>query len=230
MQSGLFRRRILLALVLLPLLGGCSSYVFGPKKVGSSSHLEFQDEGKDKLVGDATMALYKEGTIGVLVGWEHSFQAGNDSKDQIYNRIYRGAVRFDVDPLVAPPAKTVTKAILSYTVQNGAQSSSKGSPESCATKLLLATEGWLGAPETDITKAPDTIPGDLYKDGLPEKPVGSIIRIDVTDAVKAWTTGAKPNYGFVFAGSTEEKGLIKDNDKCWTLLGGFSLRVNYSKL
>jgi hypothetical protein len=220
----------LLALALLPFLAGCSSYLVGPTKVGSSSHVEFQDDGKDKLVGDATVALYKEGTIGVVVGWEHSFQAGNDSKDQIYNRIYRGGVKFDIDSLRQLPAKMVTKATLSYTVQSGARSSGKGPAESCATKLLLAKEDWRGAPETDIANAPDTISGDLYKDDLPEKPISSIIRIDVTDAVKAWATGTKPNHGFVFAGSKEEKGLIKDSDKCWTLLGGFSLRVNYSKL
>lgn len=233
MQIRRFRRRVLLVLAVLtlvPFLGGCKSYVFGPKKIGSSNHIEFQDEGKDKSVGDATMALYKEGTFGILVGWEHSYQEGHDSKDQIYNRFYRGAVRFDIDPLITPPAKKVTKATLSYTVQGGARSSSKGPVESCATKLLLATEGWYGAPEVDIAKAPDTIVGELYTDGLPEKPVSSIIRIDVTDAVQAWATGAKPNYGFIFAGSMEEKGLIKDNDKCWTLLGGFSLRVKYSKL
>lgn len=230
MQMRTFWLRIFLTLVLLPFLGGCSSSLIGPTKVGSSSHVEFQDDGKDKVVGDATMALYKQGTVGALVGWEHSFQAGNDSKDQIYNRIYRGGVRFDVDVLREPPAKAVTKAILSYTAKEGARSSSKGSPESCATKLLLAKEDWHGAPEVDIAKAPDTIDGDLYKDDLPEKPIGSIIRIDVTDAVQAWVDGTKPNYGFVFVGSKEEKGLIKDSEKCWSLLGGFTLRVKYSKL
>lgn len=134
-----------------------------------------------------------------------------------------------MDVLSEPTAKPVTRATLNYTIQHGARSPDKGSPTSCATKLLLATEDWHGIPEMDVTKAPDTIAGDLYKDGLPEKPIGSVISIDVTDAMKAWVDGTKTNYGFVFAGSTEEKGLIKNNDKCWTVLDGFTLRVNYSK-
>lgn len=229
MHMRIFRLRIFLAFVLLPFLGGCQSSLVGPTKLGSSSHVEFQDEGKGGLTGDATVALLKQGTVGVVVGWEHSFQTGADSKAQIYNRIYRGGVKFDMDVLSEPTAKTVTRATLNYTIQNGARSPGKGSPTSCATKLLLATEDWHGIPEMEVAKAPDTIAGDLYKDGLSEKPVGSVISIDVTDAVKAWVDGTKTNHGFVFVGSTEEKGLIQNNDKCWTLLSGFSLRVNYSK-
>lgn len=229
MQIRIFRLWIFLAFVLLPFLGGCQSSLVGPTKLGSSSHVEFQDAGKGGLTGEATVALLKQGIIGVVVGWEHSFQTGGGSKEKIYNRIYRGGVKFDMDVLSGPTAKTVTRATLNYAIQNGARSSGKGSPTSCATKLLLATEDWHGIPEMDVTKAPDTIAGDLYKDGLPERPIGSVISIDVTDVVKAWVDGTKTNYGFVFAASTEEKGLIKDNEKCWTVLDGFSLRVNYSK-
>ncbi len=229
MQMRIFRRRILPAFVLLLLLGGCSSTVIGPSKIGSSNHIEFQDDGKDKLVGDAAIALYKEGTTGIVVGWEHAFQAGNNSSDQIYNRIYRGAVKFDMDAVRKSRARTIARATLTYAIHSGARSSSKRPvAESCVTKLLIAQEDWHGAPEMDIAKAPDTIHGDPYRDDLPEKPLGSVIRIDVTDVVKAWATDTRPNHGFVFAGSKEEKGLIKDSEKCWTLLSGFALRLNYS--
>lgn len=229
MRTGLFRRRILLAFMLLPFLGGCQSSLVGPTKLGSSSHVEFQDEGKGGLAGDATVALLKQGIVGVVVGWEHSYQTGDGSNERIYNRIYRGGVKFDINALGESPGKTVTRATLNYTIKDGARSSGKGSPASCATRLLLATEDWHGIPEMDVAKAPDTISGDPYKEGLPEKPVGSVVSIDVTDAVKAWMAGTKTNHGFVFAASTEEKGLTKNSEKCWTLLDGFSLRVNYSK-
>lgn len=229
MHMRIFRLRIFLAFVLLPFLGGCQSSLVGPTKLGSSSHVEFQDEGKGGLAGDATVALFKQGILGIVVGWEHSFKTDVDSKELIYNRIYRGGVKFDVDLLSKSQGKTVTRATLNFTIKDGARSSSKGTPESCVTKLLLATEDWRGIPEMEVAKAPNTIAGDLYKDGLPEKSVGSIVRIDVTDVVKAWADGTKTNHGFVFAASKEEKGLIKDNEKCWTLLDGFSLRVNYSK-
>ncbi|PWB81327.1 MAG: hypothetical protein C3F08_02350 [Candidatus Methylomirabilota bacterium] len=216
------------ALVLF--LGGCGSpYLFGPTKVGSSVHLEFQDEGRGGLGGDAQMALYERGTESVVVGWEHFFGYDDDFNTRIHNHIYRGGVQFNVGLLSEPPAKTVTKATLNYTIQTGTEAPSKGFIESCATKLLLAKEDWHGIPEVDIAKAPDTILGDLYKDGLSKSPLGSKVSVDVTDAVKAWASGAKTNFGFVFVGSTEEYGLIKNNDKCWTLLGDLTLRVDYTK-
>lgn len=227
--SRVFSLRIFLGLVLLPFLGGCNSYLFGPAKVGSSYHLEFQDEGKGGLQGDAAAELYKRGTESVVVGWEHFFGTDSDFNLRIHNHIYRGGVKFNVGPLSEPPAKTITKATLNYTIQTGAKSPSTGFIESCATKLLLAKDDWHGIPEVDIAKAPDTISGDPYKDGLPESPLGSVISIDVTDVVKAWAAKTKTNYGFVFVGSTEEKDLIKNNDKCWTLLGDFTLQVDYTK-
>jgi len=230
MQIRTFGLRIFLVLVFLSFLGGCGSrYLFGPTKVGSSYHLEFHDESKGGLQGDGAAALYKRGTESVVVGWEHFFGKFDDFNVRIHNHIYRGGVKFNVGLLSEPPAKMVTKATLTYTIQTGAKSPIKGFIESCATKLLLAKEDWHGIPEVDIGKAPDTISGDLYKDGLSESPLGSVISIDVTDVVKAWAAGTKTNFGFVFAGSTEEKGLIKNNDQCWTLLGDFTLRADYTK-
>ena len=228
MQMRIFWLRMLLAMVLLPLLGGCKSNLSGPTKVGSSNHVEFQGEGKVGLAGDATVALYKQGTVGVVVGWEHFFRPVDDFSMRIQNHIYRGAVKFNVDLLSESPAKTVTKATLNYTIKNGVRPLNKRFPELCALNLLLAKDEWHGMPEVEIAKAPDTISGDPYKINLPEKPMGSVISIDVTDVVKAWATGTKTNFGFVFASYTEEKGLIKNNDKCWTLLSEFTLRVHYS--
>lgn len=233
MQIRTFGLRIFLVLVFLSFLGGCGSrYLFGPTKVGSSYHLEFEDESKGGLQGDGAAALYKRGTESVVVGWEHFFDKADAPFPEagftlrIHNHIYRGGVKFNVG---LPPASTVTKATLTYTIQTGAKSPSKGFIKSCATKLLLAKEDWHGIREVDIGKAPDTISGDLYKDGLSESPLGSVISIDVTDVVKAWAAAPKTNFGFVFASSTEEKGLIKNNDQCWTLLGDFTLRVDYTK-
>jgi hypothetical protein len=232
MQIRTFSLRIFLILVLLPFLGGCATpYIFGPAKVGSSDHSEFKDESKKGgLGGDATDKLYSRGTESVMVGWEHFFERYDDFYVRISNHIYRGGVNFNVGLLSEPPAKTVTKATLKYTIQEGAKSpTSAVFIESCATKLLLAKDDWHGIPEVDIPKAPDTISGDLYKGGLSESPLGSVISIDVTDVVKAWAAGTKTNFGFVFAGSTEEKGLPMNNDKCWTLLGDFTLTVDYTK-
>ncbi|MBI1868725.1 MAG: DNRLRE domain-containing protein [Methylocystis sp.] len=245
---------IFLIVVSLPFLGGCEksdcppgptkagspcSYRLAPAKVGSSDRLEFKDETTGGLGGDATGELYKRGTESVVVGWEHFFDkvdaggvtAGSDLR--IYNHIYRGAVLFNVGLLSDSPKKTVTNATLNYTIQTGAKfpTPSGGFIESCATKLLLATDDWHGIPEVDISKAPDTISGaePPYKDGLSESPPGSVISIDVTGAVTDWVAGKKKNFGFVFAGSQEEHGLLKDNKKCWTLLGDFTLSVLYAK-
>ena len=214
-------------LVLLPFLGGCGSpYLFGPAKVGSSEHFEFQDATGGGLGGDGALELSGRSTESVVVGWEHFFEKGDlfDVK-RTHNHIYRGGVKFNVGLLSEPPAKTITKATLNYTIQTGAKSPSEGFIV-CATKLLLAKDDWHGMPE--VSPPPDTISGDLYKDGLSGL-LGSSISIDVTDVVKTWAAGTKTNFGFVFAGSTEEKGLIENSDKCWTILGDFTLRIDYTR-
>lgn len=228
MHRGRFRFWMVMAFVVVPFLGGCQGALIGPIKLGSSAHVESQDDGKPELTAEATVAIIKQGILGVVVGWEHSYKTDEATHEQIYNRIYRGGVKFDLSTLIPPSGKTIGKATLNYAIQEGAKSSETGTPTSCATKLLLATEDWHGIPEMDVTKAPDTFAGEPYKDGLPEKPVGSFVSLDVTDAVKAWVDGTRANHGFVFAGSTEDKGLFKNNDKCWSLLSGFTLRVKYS--
>lgn len=233
MQTSTFSLRLFLALILLPLLGGCASpYVFGPAQVGSSNHEEFKDDSKKGgLSGDATIKLYSRGTESVVVGWEHFFTRYDDFYVRVLNHIYRGGVKFNVGLLSEPPAKTVTRATLKYAVQDGAKfpAGAAGFIESCAAKLLLANDDWHGIPEVDLSKAPDTIAGDAYKDGLPEGLLGSVISIDVTDAVKARALAGTKTISFVFAGAKEEKGLPMNNDKCWTLLGDFTLTVDYTK-
>lgn len=226
--SRIFDLRISLVLVLLPFLGGCY-YLFAPTKVGSSWHQELRDPTTGGTQGDAVRELYDRGTESVVVGWEH-FYEGYGIIERIHNHYYRGGVKFNVGLLSEPPAKTITKAILNYTIQAGARSPSEGFIESCATKLLLAKDDWHGMPEVDYDKVPDTIIGaePPYKD-LPGGLLGSVISVDVTGVVKAWAAEPKTNFGFVFAGSTEEKGLFNNNDKCWTLLGDFTLKVDYSK-
>lgn len=239
MRIRAFSLRIFLILVLLPFLGGCATpYIFGPEKVGSSDYLLFKDKTGGGLGGDATGALYKRGTESVVVGWEHYFVRYDDFEVRIHNHVYRGGVKFRVGILGGPPATTVTKATLKYTIQDGAKSPSEGLPfpESCATKLLLAKGDWKGGPAVDPGPWPENIAGDPYMDGLPEKLIGSVISIDVTKAVKDWEAVCKKdsgkcetNFGFVFAGSKEEDGLPMNNDKCWTLLGDFTLTVDYTK-
>lgn len=211
-----------LILLILPFFGGCGSpYLFSPAKYGSSHHFEFEDGSTGGLMGDAEVALYDYKTESVLIGWEH-FNEG----ERVHNHIYRGAVKFNVGLLKEPPPKTVTKATLNYTLQTGAKSPSEGFILSCATKLYIAKTDWKGMPAVE---APDTIDGVLFKDGLSEAPLGSKISIDVTDIVKKWVSGKESNQGFVFGASKEEKGLFKNNEKCWSMLGDFTLKIDYTK-
>jgi hypothetical protein len=205
-------------------LSGCSSpYLFGPTQYGSSSHLEYQDRTRGGLGGDAEGMLFEKGTESIIVGWEH-FSEGA----RIHNHIYRGAVKFNVNLLNEPPKKTITNATLNYTIQSGANVPSLGFIESCADQLLLASGAWKGMPEVEPGKAPSTIPGEFLTH-LPGGVIGTKERIDVTSVVKDWVSGKKENHGFVFASNKEEEGLIENNNKCWTMLGDFTLKIEYTK-
>lgn len=205
-------------------ISGCSSpYMLGPTKYGSSEYLDFHDETRGGLQGEAVAALYDRKTESILAGWEHFSDA-----ERTHNHIYRGAVLFNVNPLKEPPAKTITKATLQYTIQAGAKAPSAGFIESCAKKLLAASGDWQGMPEVEDSKIPDTIPGTFITT-LPDGLLGSKMEVEVTPLVKDWVSGKKVNHGFVFAAETEAKGLIPNNDKCWTLLGDFNLKVDYTK-
>ena len=78
-------------------------------------------------------------------------------------------------------------------------------------------------------EAPETIDGVLFLDGLSEAPLGSKISIDVTEVVKKWVSGKESNQGFVLGALKEEKGLFKNNEKCWSMLGDFTLKIDYTK-
>ncbi len=222
MSSVPFRRSIMLFLI--PLLASCGNpYSFGPTKYGSSDHLEFQDRTRGGLMGDGAIALLDRGTESVLVGWEH-FNDGS----RTHNHIYRGGVKFNVGLLSEPPPKTITKATLNFTIETGAKSGG-GFIASCAKQLLVATTDWHGIPEVDIDKADDTFPGTLISADLPDSLLGAKVSVDVTNVVKNWVSGKVPNNGFVFAAAQEKKGVIPDNEKCWTILGNVTLKVDYTK-
>ena len=219
------RFRYSFILILLPLLTQCGSpYSFGPIKYGSSAHLEFRDRTRGGLMGDGADTLLKQHSESVIIGFEH-FSDG----ERTHNHIYRGAVKFNLGLLNEPPPKTITKAILNYTVETGSTKSDGGFITSCATKLLFANSDWHGIPEVDIEKADDTISGTIIPGDLPTAVIGTKVSVDVTAIVKDWVAGKVPNNGFVFAGDKEDKGIISDNEKCWTILGGFSLKVDYTK-
>jgi len=205
-------------------LSGCASpYLFGPTKYASSEYLEFEDDTTGGLQGAAVGALYDRKTESVIVGWEHF-----SDTDRTHNHIYRGAVLFNVNLLKEPPTKTITKATLQYTIQTGANIPSVGFTQSCAKKLLVASGSWQGIPEVEGSAIPDTIPG-TFIGPLPDGLLGTKVNIDVTSLVKDWVSGKQVNHGFVFASETETKGLISNNDQCWTLLGNFTLKVDYTK-
>lgn len=220
----LYMLRYGLILSAITLLASCGSpYSFGPTKYGSSDHLEYIDDTRGGLMGAGAMELIDRRSESVLVGWEHF-----DENDRTHNHIYRGAVKFNVGLLSEPPTKTITKATLNYTVETGAQST-EGFITSCATQLFFANADWHGIPEVDIDKADDTIPGTLITATLPTSIVGEKVSVDVTPIVKNWVSGKVPNNGFVFAAGKEAKGIIHDNDKCWTILGNMTLKVDYTK-
>ena len=147
--------------------------------------------------------------------------------ERIINHLYRGAVKFNVGLLGEPPAKTVTKATFAFTIERNERRPSADFTTSCTNRLFLATEDWPSL--NDEGTVPATIAGVPYKSALIEGFVGSRINVDVTDVVIDWVKGKRTNFGFLFVSLQEPTGVIRGNDKCWTMFGDFVLEVAYTK-
>ncbi len=161
----------------------------------------------------------------LLVGYVNSWDPGTDPFP-CYEKIdhaYRSAVKFDLAPLAG---KKLWKAVLTFTTTKSW--AAVGTPATCATEMMYGIGDWTGAK--------DLIPGDSYQ----VFPTGAHVNvsnpsvhivnsttfsIDVTDAVRAWLDGSRPNWGFVFRGARED--YAKDNDVCTSLYGNVALGVDY---
>ena len=80
----------------------------------------------------------------------------------------------------------------------------------------LACLGAVGAAKTDWLASKAFADGDFGYD-VPAELSGSSGTFDVTRIVRDWASGAIPNYGFVFKGTSENLGS-DDNDECRMVL------------
>jgi hypothetical protein len=139
---------------------------------------------------------------------------------------YRGAVWFDLSQI---PGKII-EARLQYTYEDGfyrqAIDVATNEERSCATHLMVGTDDWRVYPAQN---GPSTIPGKDYMP-VPEGFPQSQYDFDVTPVVKAWRSGAQPNYGFVLRGYEKKPGSDSFSQaSCATLYDNFVLAVTYYK-
>lgn len=150
-----------------------------------------------------------------------------------YNLVSRGAVYFDLNSI--PKNATLNWARLEYDFDKNTALASDDiatnqKKVNCATRLMLGKEEWMGK---NFGSKIYWIPGEAYmtlastlgttvtKSGQPAP-----IQLDVTDAVKQWIQGTRPNYGFVFRSGTE--GLDhEDNNRCLANYANFHLKLSY---
>jgi hypothetical protein len=162
----------------------------------------------------------------LLVGFEDFWDAGTNPFP-CYEKIdhaYRTAIKFDMGPLAG---KKIWSATLSFTNQKTVATIA-APPATCLSQIMYGIGDWSGAQ--------NLISGDPYLD----LPTGTNVnvsnakvhianstsfQIDVTDSVRAWLDGSRPNFGFVFRGPREN--YARDNDQCGSFYGNVSLAVEY---
>ena len=125
---------------------------------------------------------------------------------------HRGFVRFD---LTAIQGKQVLAAALRYDITAHSTNSPEAFPNSCALSL--------GTPK-DASRTTGT-PVDLVKGDLPDGKTNNLV--PVTELVRAWARGERPNHGFAIDGQTDPP---RNNDNhCLTDLGNFRLQLDVAR-
>jgi hypothetical protein len=161
----------------------------------------------------------------ILVGFENHWDPGTNPFPcwEKIDLAYRTAIKFDMGPL---SGKKLWNATLTFTNQK--TNATAAAPATCLSEIMYGVSDWSGA--TDL------IQGDSYLD----LPTGTNVnvsnptvhisnstsyQIDVTDAVRGWLNGSRPNFGFVFRGPRED--YVKDNGQCGSFYGNIKLQVEY---
>lgn len=138
------------------------------------------------------------------------------------NTVYRTAVRFDLSKVSLPIADARLTFEWSEGIYRPAYDVATNEKVSCVRKLLLATHDWRGDPWGN---QPIQIPGEPYRDNLTPYALPPAYDINVTDAVRAWLQGARPNYGFVLAGPNDFVNSDYGTDACASIYRNFVLEI-----
>jgi hypothetical protein len=159
----------------------------------------------------------------VLVGW-------NFSQGARCGVVYRAGVWFrDI-----AKAANVVAATLTYYVSRS-QSSSQGNPltgnVSCTAQLQIANAMWMNNPNnpnallgTPYLTFPADRPGDTETSGQFTIGNGMFVSVDVTQAVRQWAAGTRPNYGFVLVPAQAD--FAGGTGRCFSAYNGFTLTVD----
>ncbi len=169
---------------------GTTTVTLQPAQTSSSVKVHTNEDYKPK---NATLR-----EPGVNVGYDYvTIKAA--FKDLFEDDVRRGAVMFDLGPMVGRPLQKATLHlhVTSSTVKPYDQ---YGNAKSCAAELGTGKDAWWNNS--------DWIEAD-WADAL--SPAGPNVDVDVTSQVRSWMNGA-PNYGFVFKGYNEDINAYTEAD------------------
>jgi len=155
---------------------------------------------------------------------EHLFADGHltvgHDKSATCAAVMRGLVRFDLDFLAG---KQIASAKLKFNLIKSEQGNQSVGYSSgyCAKILWLSESDW---------NPINFVVSDWISQGKGYamlKPLFPGEGQTVTVAVKEWTSGKRPNFGFILRGFEESLSLDPNESACWTYYGDFELEVTY---
>jgi hypothetical protein len=155
----------------------------------------------------------------IQVGFEHFFRAGTSPFpcDDIEAVVYRAGILFDLSAFDNVGLATLEfRALQTFTRSNGQTQSTLPPTTSAATMLAQATQPFTSA---------------LPADNDATLPPGPVVSVAVGGQVHDWTTGVRPNFGFVLWGPlppVDRSNPPKDNNALVTRYGEFSLTLFYN--
>jgi hypothetical protein len=153
-----------------------------------------------------------------LVGFDDYFKAGTQPApcNDIRVAIFRGGVLFDLSTFDNVAIANLTFETLRSAQRSNGENIGQSPPKSFATTLSMATEPFSG---------------QMNADDDASLPAGPSVSIAVGGQVQAWTTKARPNYGFVIwgpLGHVSANDAPENNDAQVSWYGNFALTVTYN--
>ena len=209
------------ALCCLALLSGCTmggrSIEMQSEDVLSTS-AQWRQEGAPWLCFYTTDLEPESAPEGeALVGYDHIYKKGWMCWESLDN-IYQGAVWFPVKERIG--SRPVKSATLTF---NNLRTDCTTGQNSCAVRLGLAQAKW-SEEHTGL------IPAESYSE-VTCSPTGQV-SVDVTEALRRWTSESDPNSAFVLMGARQafedfsNEGMAAE-ERCLSWYGDFVLTVTF---
>lgn len=151
--------------------------------------------------------------------------------------VWEGWTLFDLTPIAATRGEFARATLV---VENGVIGWSNRSyttlSQSCLHDVIAATRDYYASPGVDShaadgwTQMPGHVALPAFAQPMPlahltAGPQQYSTIADVTDIVRAWLSGARPNHGFVFVEGPKPSTFPRDNEYCYQVLNPIHLNI-----